>query len=1237
MPIFPTQAEALTHASANNHQFVYAIDKIDSIKKGAKKYGTFRDIAELKQNYNQLKHAYELLPNNRPCNLYFDLEWNIESLPNVDDVLTKFVYYVREKMEEYFSGYTFENEDVYISTASGLGQTGSFSGINKASFHIVIQTCKKFRNNKEIQHFIDNIRYELTELKENDDTRLVDLPFWHDKNENEKNQLIIDDGVYSSNRCFRMFGQSKKTDMTRPLISYKLASIGQRNSDDGSIQAQANKQMIESLSDDNNYKHIAYTIVDELDNHLVGYYDMDMYNNDNENDYFYDMIEVIAKNIESRQAGKRLKFNSKAQKKIINNDGDGHFVPLNGRYTTGDNNDDIETKSISSRTSRGSKIDEDLIVDEDKEVTTPLEYSDTIPFYLSCIPNRGSFRQIWDVYIAIMFAVKNSPDGLYEDFVEWARQYELYNENDTAQDWAGVKPRTNGYNRWTLRRLARICRPELFINSVESRMEHFTNIYPFDKLGEMTMEQYDERYLRPFIPAPPPKVCVCLDRYINSSEDGSKGALKGHIVPEDGSFAPFKARDASEDDESCPCMKVKVKEAPIDLGKKCICIKSQMGTGKTSRIKEYITQKNSRRILFLSPRQVFAQNMTASINKEILNESEKFVSYLNVPKNKKLSSINRLVVQMESLHKLKDNFQPYDLLIMDESESNLMQFSSRDTMWQNIEECSKVFEELLKTSRNVICADAFLSSRTIDAMRAFIPENEIHIIENQNVPEKRVAIDVHFFEIFKNQIFASLEQGKKIVVVWGSVTKAREFELEFMHHFPIEEERPRYKFYHAGQSDSYNKLTNVDEDWSNIDLLMYSPIITVGVNFDPSHIHFDQLFVCGSASTCSVRDIFQSTMRVRHLSENKMYYYICDKVVRNSPDTLEGTRLDIKNRVKAIDNFDKLNLEEPIDDQTPDWIYKNNLFNEFERNFSRMNYYAIFNQFLKICGYTSECYDFDENKRFFHYYDMVSKKELIELYHTIHEIDDAEFEEIDHRIRCKMATKDEKLQYEKYKFIQCFKKDTDREILASIWNECYHVSKEHKREFFNIRDEKRSTPQDIRSREKYKKIAEIRCIQFEKIKQFTSMLGLESSMDVNTIIPYEKMEELNNYINENIEYLNTIFVADNKEIQKEEQQQEQQQEEGENKKKKNNNNNSELRTATLFVKRMFNQWSGAKLETVGRRRTKTVNGKRIEMKDYKLTHKIPYFHLIRSREDDNKFYAELQEENNKLKKSYLFD
>jgi hypothetical protein len=399
-------------------------------------------------------------------------------------------------------------------------------------------------------------------------------------------------------------------------------------------------------------------------------------------------------------------------------------------------------------------------------------------------------------------------------------------------------------------------------------------------------------------------------------------------------------------------------------------------------------------------------------------------------------------------------------------------------------------------------------------------------------------------------------------------------------------------------------------------------------------------------------------MRVRHLKENKMFFHNNSTIIHPAPDTMEGTKLDIKNRIKSLDKFDELNFEEPTNDDTPNWIYNNNVFNEFEQNFSKMNYEAVFNQFLKICGYTIDLYPIDDVNRYFHYYDNVSKKDLIELYESIFEISESNFDEIDHRIRCKTATKQEKLEFEKYKFIKCFKKNTDSNTLAEIWNNCYHVSKEHKRAFFNVRDEKRITPSEVRMRERYKKIADIRCVQFEKIKEFTAMLGLESSMDVETIIPYEKMELLNSHIIENIEYLNTIFIP---EVDKEELTNEKfynstppkkylfdDDANAESKKdKKKNNNNSEIRTGILFLKRMFKSWSGVKLEPTGKRRTKTVNGKRIEMKDYKLTHKCPYYHLIRSKEDDEqtleKYKQEMKEKEQenemkyKLKNIYLFD
>ena len=54
-------------------------------------------------------------------------------------------------------------------------------------------------------------------------------------------------------------------------------------------------------------------------------------------------------------------------------------------------------------------------------------------------------------------------------------------------------------------------------------------------------------------------------------------------------------------------------------------------------------------------------------------------------------------------------------------------------------------------------------------------------------------------------------------------------------------------------------LLNVNEKWLELDLLVYTSSITVGVNFDTSH--FDELFIYSSCKSGNVRDIFQSSMR----------------------------------------------------------------------------------------------------------------------------------------------------------------------------------------------------------------------------------------------------------------------------------------------------------------------------------------------------------------------------------------
>ncbi len=72
---------------------------------------------------------------------------------------------------------------------------------------------------------------------------------------------------------------------------------------------------------------------------------------------------------------------------------------------------------------------------------------------------------------------------------------------------------------------------------------------------------------------------------------------------------------------------------------------------------------------------------------------------------------------------------------------------------------------------------------------------------------------------------------------------------------------------------------NPNEHWKDLDIVAYSPVITIGTSFDIPDI-FDQCVIYGKASnSCCARDLIQAHYRVRHLKDNKVHVYI-----NNTPD-----------------------------------------------------------------------------------------------------------------------------------------------------------------------------------------------------------------------------------------------------------------------------------------------------------------------------------------------------------------
>jgi hypothetical protein len=1064
-------AHTRKRAHTLNHKIIIASNTLSSKGKVINRYTSFENTEELETNYSKLTYGFELLEEHRPCVPYFDLEWIINDIPPTD-ILYKFVDYFHEVMDRFYpQGGQFTYEDILVSSACGIDSTGTWQNVQKASFHIKIDTLKRFKNVLELREIIQYMKFDIYQNKEK-------YPeFFYIKDEQEK--LIMDDCPYMRNQTFRMLYQYKYG-KNRPLIPIRI----------------------------NNFR-----FSDDPIQHLVGYYEEASERSEEcQEEDFYN-IEAIK---EINNMNKPCKSYKKSNK--------GDFKSI---YTPSSSSLSVEN------------CESCLIIRPD--YSTPKEYEETVNFYLSCINNRGAGRQPWNVWWTVGTALKNSGMSL-ELWIDWSSQFAGYIDGECEDYWQRfVASQERGANIYTLRRWAKMIHPELFNNSIQDRMKYFFDTYEESKLEGISREIYHERYIRPFT-----------------------------------------------------------------NNRNCLCIKSAMGTGKTSRIKDYIIENNVRRVIILSPRQIFAQNLTNDLNILFPNTCDKFKSYLNISTPKELCNTDRLIIQMESLFKLNYNFKPYDLLIMDESESNLKQFSSRETM-KMITGCVDIFEQLLMTSGRIICADAFLTQRTIDCIKNFIPPQQIHIIENTFIPDPREAIEINNFIDFKLQMIDSLDKGKKIVGIFASSTKAQEFYYEMINYFANKgESLPKNKFYYAKQSDSINNLKNITEEWSNIQLLIYSPLITVGVNFDPAIIHFDEIFIYGSAMSCTVRDIFQSSMRVRKLNDNKLYFNINSEYVVVKPDTLWGTKLDIMNREKHIEIFDLMNYKVPIDDEEcPSWLYTNNVFNEFEENFHRMNYKPVFYSFLEKCGYTIlnnslTNQDIEADNEDLQLYEIIDTNDIVEQYKNISNITKEQFKIIKQKIERKIATKDEKLQYEKYRFTRSFKYDTNEDLLIMIWNQFYNVSQVNKKYFFNIKDEKRYTPQEVREREQYKKLALVRAVQMENILNIIQILELKSSQDVETIITYNKILELREIIIPQIEELNDLFeFRDYK------------------KNENNKQNESDFRTTVIFLKKIFKFWSGCNLEMDEKTKNKkiTLNGKRINTPSYKLCHELPFYNHILDRNE----------------------
>ncbi|GAQ91962.1 hypothetical protein KFL_008920010, partial [Klebsormidium nitens] len=232
-----------------------------------------------------------------------------------------------------------------------------------------------------------------------------------------------------------------------------------------------------------------------------------------------------------------------------------------------------------------------------------------------------------------------------------------------------------------------------------------------------------------------------------------------------------------------------------------------------------------------------------------------------------------IVVQVDSLLNLRPGgigeVAPFDLVILDEVASILAHLSAATL--RNGMETGELFLEIVQRAKRVLAMDDGYGQREHDFFRlANVPGKLI-------INTRRAAVPLTFCvgldeKKWLDRIVADLAAGKNVVVVSMSARVLDRIRDRVMLNNSLGLADADILIHRAlSGGDTTALLKNVAENWK-VRLLMYSPSIEAGVNFDVPWFHTKFLFMCKKSTTA--RAAWQATLRVRQTESPLVHCFV---------------------------------------------------------------------------------------------------------------------------------------------------------------------------------------------------------------------------------------------------------------------------------------------------------------------------------------------------------------------------
>jgi hypothetical protein len=323
-----------------------------------------------------------------------------------------------------------------------------------------------------------------------------------------------------------------------------------------------------------------------------------------------------------------------------------------------------------------------------------------------------------------------------------------------------------------------------------------------------------------------------------------------------------------------------------------IAIKSAQGTGKTDAVilvelLRLLWSNPQLRVLWLSNRQAYRDDVNRRCRKfeldmkGLVDVSCGFRTYDEFDAhtdegNSALINTPRLICSLESLPRLSGMKRAdgslhrarYDLIIMDEM-MELHSIFHGATMNDKRRIVLELLCAFCTSAQRVWAADADLTDDTaLPFLHDLCTKSFAKLLNTRKTICRRYFHHTEYGAC-RSLLIQKLRQGKKVVVV--SNTKREVLVLADDPDIQSLDLRLA-ALTRASSPDVYEKYIRTTERWSELDLLIYSPIISSGLDF--SKEHFDTAFFFGSDRSATVRQAFQQINRVRHVRDNEVHVYL---------------------------------------------------------------------------------------------------------------------------------------------------------------------------------------------------------------------------------------------------------------------------------------------------------------------------------------------------------------------------